>query len=281
MEPKLFWASETSPAARIIHGDSLSWMEGVEGRESYHLVFADPPFNIGREYDGYNDNLPQEQYEEWTKNWLIAAYTLVRKGGLLYLHVPDDVAKIAIRQLHFWNAEQIEWVIWHYRFGQCGKSKLIRSKCHGMLFKKPGAPHTWNPDAILVPSDRATVYADARTEESSTPGLRVPFDVWGANISTVDGEILDGDGSYWGRVTGSHSNAERRPLHDNQLPERYLERVIKAWSNPGDWLLDPFGGSGTTITVANALGRHCTTVEQSAAYCESIKDRVLKGAVRV
>lgn len=279
--PRLYWQADIAPAARIIHGDCLSWMLGVEGRESYDLVFADPPFNIGREYDGISDSRPWDEYIEWTKDWLIAAYALLRKGGVLYVHVPDRVAPVVLRMMQFWDAEQIAWIIWHYRFGQWTSNSFISSKCHGLVFKKPGAEHIWNPNDVLVPSDRAAKYGDSRTENSATPGLRVPFDVWGADISTIDGEFMDGDGSYWGRVSGSHSNAERRPLHDNQLPERYLERIIRAWTNPGSWVLDAFLGSGTSMVVARALGRHSTGVEQSEAYCESIKERVLKGAVRV
>jgi hypothetical protein len=102
-------------------------------------------------------------------------------------------------------------------------------------------------------------------------------------IRAVQTELkkLNGHGAYWGRVTGSHSNKERRPNHENQLPEKYLERIIKAYTNPGDWVIDPMSGSGTTIAVARALGRNAVAIEQSETYCRSIAERVDLGAVRV
>jgi DNA modification methylase len=92
--------------------------------------------------------------------------------------------------------------------------------------------------------------------------------VWGA-----DGE------QYWGRVQGN--SQERRDGHPNQLPEVYLERVIRGLSNPGDLVLDPFLGSGTTCTVARALGRRSIGVEISPVFDASAFDRIQQGAVRV
>jgi DNA modification methylase len=77
------------------------------------------------------------------------------------------------------------------------------------------------------------------------------------------------------------NNAERRQGHPNQLPEVYLQRLILAYTNPGDRILDPFGGSGTTAVVADALGRDCVTCDVSEHNVASIRDRLQKGAVRV
>jgi DNA modification methylase len=94
-------------------------------------------------------------------------------------------------------------------------------------------------------------------------GLRVPMDVW--------------YGKYWGRIQGN--NKERRHNHHNQIPEVYLERVIKACSNPGDLVLDPFCGSGTTSTVARGLSggaRRSITIEFSAVNASSAWERITK-----
>jgi site-specific DNA-methyltransferase (adenine-specific) len=137
------------------------------------------------------------------------------------------------------------------------------------VFARAPGRHTWNPDAVLVPSDRLTRYADPRTARSRTPGRRVPFDVWG----------LPDDGPHWGRVQGN--NRERRAGHPNQLPEVYLERLVRAYTNPGDLVLDPFAGSGTTLVVARALGRPAVGIDVSAAAVGSAWQRVCAGSVRV
>ncbi len=69
--------------------------------------------------------------------------------------------------------------------------------------------------------------------------------------------------------------------HPNQLPEVYLERLLRAYTNPGDRVCDPFGGSGTTAVVADALGRDCVTCDISPENCESILERLKLGAIRV
>jgi DNA modification methylase len=86
----------------------------------------------------------------------------------------------------------------------------------------------------------------------------VPLDVW--------------YGPYWGRVHGK--SLERRASHRNQLPEAYLERVILASSDPGSLVLDPFGGSGTTSTVARAYGRPSISIEISPATARQAWRRI-------
>jgi site-specific DNA-methyltransferase (adenine-specific) len=123
------------------------------------------------------------------------------------------------------------------------------------------AGRIWNPDAILELSDRASIYADPRTMAKDTnKGMRVPMDVW--------------YGKYWGRIQGN--NKERRHNHHNQIPEIYLERVIKACSNKNSLVLDPFCGSGTTSTVARAIGRRSITIEYSKVNATSAWERITK-----
>jgi site-specific DNA-methyltransferase (adenine-specific) len=95
--------------------------------------------------------------------------------------------------------------------------------------------------------------------------MRVPMDVW--------------YGQYWGRIQGN--NTERRHYHDNQLPEVYLERVVRACSNAGDLVLDPFLGSGTTGVMAHALGRNFIGCEFSAENAGHAVERIKAGPVRL
>src|SRR5262249_14485166 len=109
------------------------------------------------------------------------------------------------------------------------------------------------------------IYDDPRTRRTRQPGLRVPLDVW--------------YGPLWGRIQGN--NKERRKNHHNQIPEVYLERVLRACSNEGDLVLDPFLGSGTTCTVARALGRRSLGIEYSSRNAASAFARIQAGAVRL
>lgn len=269
----------TNPYTEIINGNCLDVMRSRIGdwQRAFDFVFADPPFNIGHGYDVYNDSLPPDAFFEFTSQWVGYLPLILKPGGIAAINIPDSMVRDVLNIAAACSLTRIDWVIWHYRFGQCVQSKFISSHAHCLIFRNdsvpcaPGEywPHTFNADAVMVPSDRSTVYSDSRTLDSATPGYRVPLDVW----------CMENDGQHWGRVNGN--SAERIAGHPNQLPEKYLERLIKAYTNSGEWVLDPFGGTGTTAVVARELQRNCITIELSAAYATDIAQRCASGAVRV
>ena len=163
---------------------------------------------------------------------------------------------------------RIAWINWHFRFGECTRANWINARCHCLIFAKNAATYTWNPDAVLVESDRVK-YGDKRIHDSENGGSRLPGTVWG----------VPSDGPNWGRVQGD--NKERVKSCPNQLPEVYLERLILAYTNEGDHVCDPFGGSGTTAVVCQALGRNCVTFDISGANVNEIRRRLKRGSVRV
>ena len=235
---------------------------------TFAFTFLDPPFGIGQDYRGYADVGGGQLREEL----LPEAIATCREAtdGVVALHGPDHLVEIYLREAERLGMRRVGWVIWHYRFGQCGRGNWIHSHEHCLLYATH-RDHTWNPEAVLVPSDRAAVYGDRRVDDYANGGQRLPFTVWG-----VAG---DGDADYWGRVQGN--SKERRAGHPNQLPEVYVARLVRAYTNPGDRILDAFAGSGTLATVAHALGRSCVAVDVSPESCRSIAARVKAGAVRV
>jgi DNA modification methylase len=251
---------------RVIHGDCREVVPTIPFQ--FDFVFADPPFNIGHGYTGFNDRIEPGAYAVFTLQWVLACWE--KCDGVMALHGPDALVEqyLKVAEAGGFAEDRIAWVNWHYRFGQCNRSNWIDARCHCLIYSK-AATYTWNPDAVMVPSDRAAVYGDKRTQATTTPGLRLPGTIWG----------VPSDGPYWGRVSGN--NTERRHGHPNQLPEAYLGRLIRAYTNPGDKILDPFCGSGTTAAVAVALGRSCVTIDISEENCESAMDRIRNQPVRV
>lgn len=235
----------------------------------FEFIFADPPFNIGQAYNGYDDGQAYADYQVMLFQSIQACASKLTNTGILALHGPDDLVQPFMIAANHANLIRIGWVNWHYRFGQCNRNNWIDARCHCLIYAKNPAVYTWNPEEVLVQSDRASTYGDKRINDTENGGMRLPGTVWG----------VPSDGPYWGRVQGN--SKERRKGHPNQLPEVYLERLIRAYTNPGDRILDPFGGSGTTAVVASALGRHVTTIDISEANCESISKRLEKGAIRV
>lgn len=251
------------PSTEVFVGDCTDVLQGIPAG-SVHLVFADPPFNWNVRYGLYNDNLPREEYLSFTWRWLCGCVRVLADNGSLWVNIPDDSAAEVAVACKGLGLHLINWCVWHFRFGQCRDSNFIVSKTHALYFCKDRGGRVWNGKDILEPSDRAAVYDDPRTRGTVTPGMRVPLDVW--------------YGPYWGRVQGN--NKERRPGHANQLPEVYLERVIRACSNPGDTVLDPFLGSGTTLVVTRALNRTGMGIELDPRLAASAWQRILQGPVR-
>lgn len=255
--------------SKVLHGDCIAVIPRIVekyGRPKF--IFCDPPFNLNQKYSGYHDVMEETAFDLWTREWIKVCWNALAPDGILALHGPDRLAELYLMAAHFFDMNRIAWVNWHYRFGQCNKGNWINGREHCLIFAK-GRKWTWNPDDVLVDSDRATVYDDPRTKTTATPGKRLPSTVWG----------VPSDGPYWGRVQGN--NEERQPEAPNQLPEVYLCRLLKAYTNPGDLVLDPFCGSGTTATVAVALGRNALTIDVSERNVEITRERIRKGAVRL
>ncbi|MCH2134213.1 MAG: site-specific DNA-methyltransferase [Phycisphaerales bacterium] len=264
IDPPRFSAND--PDTRVYVGDCREVLAAMPDRGQVDLVFADPPFNWDVPYDGWKDNMSRAQYERFTYDWLDGCIDVLSPTGSLWVNIPDDTAAEVVMHLKRRGLTMINWCIWHFRFGQCRHSSFIMSKVHVLYFAKDPDARTWNPDEILEQSDRASIYNDARTMAKDTnKGMRVPMDVW--------------YGPYLGRIQGN--NKERRHGHHNQIPEAYLERVIRSCSNPGDLVVDPFLGSGTTSTVARALDRRSIGIEFSETNATSAWERISEiGMVR-
>ena len=236
------------------------------------LAFADPPFNWKRDYDrhetghAWDDDLHEDEYLAFTYEWLDLCVGALTEDGSIWVNIPDTWAAEIVCHLKK-SLTMVNWCIWHYRFGQNTTSRFINSKVHALYFCKDADNRVWNADEIVEVSDRRAIYGDPRTEskrDGMEAGMRVPMDVW--------------YGQFWGRVQGN--NKERRHYHDNQLPEVYLERVIRACSNEGDVVLDPFIGSGTTAVVAREHGRHFVGTEYSRENLKGAFERCGRGMIR-
>lgn len=275
-----------TPRNTVAVGDCLvsmaTWPEN-----SVDLVFADPPYNIGYNYDQYEDNRDDADYVTWTCDWIDGCARLLRPSGSLYILIGDEYA--AETRVHLKKLERDgqlvfrNWIVWHYTFGQNCKAKFNRSHAHLFYcvgsaalgkWKVSDPPFAFNRDAIAVPSARQTTYADAR----ANPKGKLPDDTWYLRPQEVDKEGIAGflkaeeDTWYLSRLCGTFK--ERLGWHPCQLPEALLERVIKVSSNEGDVVFDPFVGSGTTLAVAARLKRGWLGCEMSDEYAAKATERI-------
>lgn len=231
--------------------------------EKVDLVFADPPFNIGYEYDEYDDRLEKEKYLVWSKSWITAVGRILKPTGTFWLAIGDEYAaelKVLSQAVGFHCRS---WVIWYYTFGVHCSRKFARSHAHLFHFVKDSANFVFNSESpeLRVPSARQLVYRDSRAHSLG----RMPDDTWILRPQDlVDGFNPDEDVWYFPRVAGTFK--ERAGFHGCQMPEQLLGRIVRACSNPGDVVVDPFSGSATTLAVAKKLGRRYFAFELSKDY---------------
>lgn len=237
---------------------------------SVDLVFADPPFNIGYKYDVYDDRKSADEYLEWSEQWISQVHRVLKDTGTFWLAIGDDFAAelkvLAQRDIGF---HVRNWVIWYYTFGVNCKKKFTRSHTHLFYFVKDKTSFTFNDSEIRVPSARQLVYGDKR----ANPKGRLPDDTWVLRPQDAPASFgPEDDVWYFPRVAGTFK--QRAGFHTCQMPEQLLGRIVKACSNEGELVLDPFGGSGSTLVVANKLNRDYLGFELSEDYAAGIADRL-------
>ena len=261
----------TLEIGKIHQGDCLELMRQID-TGTIDLVFADPPFNIGYEYDEYHDRHDDETYLNWSRTWMEEAHRVLKPGGTFWLAIGDEyAAELKVDAEHKIGFATRSWVVWYYTFGVNCKMKFSRSHVHLFHFVKDENNFTFNAEdpSVRVKSARALVYADKR----ANPNGRLPDDTWILRPQDLpQGFDAMDDTVYFARVAGTF--AERQGFHGCQMPEQLLGRIIRVSSNPGDIVLDPFAGSGTSLAVAKKLGRQRIGCELSADYVRAATARL-------
>ncbi|NQT64460.1 MAG: MerR family transcriptional regulator [Candidatus Marinimicrobia bacterium] len=247
--------------------DAVKFLESFED-ESVDLVFADPPYNINKaEWDSFNS---QEQYVDWSLQWIKETQRVLRNEGTLYICGYSEI----LADLK-WAASKYfkgcKWLVWYYR----NKGNLGNDwgRSHeSLLHLRKSNQYTFNIDDIRIPYNSHTTKYPVRPQAKTShfnnnsdkqyvwephPRGAKPKDVF--EIPTIS------NGSW------------ERKAHPTQKPVELIKKCILASSNPGDLVIDPFGGSGTTYAVAEALNRKWAGTDKSIEYCEIIKDRLSDG----
>ncbi len=231
---------------RLLQGDCLKVLCRL--RDRVDTLFADPPDNIKLGYETYADNLSDVEYIKQLQAWL-ECFVLKAKTVWFSFNAKwtFQVGKI-VTQLEDLYGDQIEAkpCVQAITFGQHNHHDLGNN--HRPLLRLQWNDAPLFPDAIRVPSWRQE-HGDKRAD----PRGRVP------------GDVFD-----FPRVTGN--SKQRRAWHPTQLNEGLVERCLKLTTPPGGTVLDPFGGTGTTLRVAKRLGLSCTLIELDPNYCKKIAE---------
>lgn len=248
---------------QFVHSSAEEFTKPAQSNIVAEMVFLDPPFNIGQNYKGFKDRQKKDQFENMIFSAIESGLSWMSSGSVICLHGPDSLCEIYLMAMSYFQDRfpdliRTAWVNWHYQFGQFSKTNWVDSRCHCLIYSI-GKPK-FNATEVLVPSVRLNM-GDKRVADSEWKGMRLPGTVWG----------IPSDGPNWGRIQGN--NPERWNHSPNQLPVRYLERLIRAYTDESDLIVDLFCGSGTTALVAGVLNRQCRTCDISESTVESAAER--------
>jgi len=242
---------------RVLNEDALAGLTRIPDG-SIDLVVSDPPYCLGKDYGNDSDKLDPEAYLEWSQQWIDAVVPKLKSTGSLYVFLTwrysPEIFCYLKKKLTMLNE-----IIWDRRVPSMGGSTRRFSSVHDNIgFFAKGKDYCFNIDAIRIPYDEETKKARSRSIFVGSKWLEAgynPKDVWSVS-----------------RLHRIHSEREDHPT---QKPLEIIERMIKASSRPGEVVLDPFMGSGTTAVAAHRLKRRFIGFETNPDYCEIIRQRLL------
>ncbi len=230
---------------------------------SVHTFFADPPFNLGKNYGpNGNDDLPEEKYLEWSKKWLREAVRSLAPGGALFIH---NLPKWLIPLGNFLNSIAgltfRHWIAIDKPHSLPIPNRLSPSH-YGLLFYIKGPrPRVFNKDAVRLPIETCRMCG---RDIKDYGGHRKHLNPKGLNLSEV-----------WDDVSPVRHRKNKNRMA-NELAPVILERVILLTTVEGDMIVDPFAGGGTTAFVAEKLKRRW--IAGDVNDCSAAKVRLLQYA---
>ena len=252
-------ASADLPLDTIVKGDCVAAMSAMPAK-SVDVIFADPPYNLQlggdlsrpdqSKVDACDDHWDQfesfQAYDAFTRAWMLAARRLLKPTGTIWVigsyHNIFRVGAV-MQDLGFWTLNDIIWRKANpmpnfrgTRFTNAHETLIWASR------DEKAKGHTFNYDAMKMANDGTQMRSD-----------------WVFPICSGGERLKDAEGNK---------------VHTTQKPEALLHRVLTASTKPGDVVLDPFFGTGTTGAVARKLGRHFVGIEREQAYIDAAQARI-------
>jgi len=236
---------------KVIHADSFKLMRTIANKFPngfFDLAFADPPYNLAKQYSVYDDELHETKYVKWCNSWLKGMYNVLKPGGVLaVLNIPKwsiyhAVFLSQIMQFRY-------WIVWDALSTPSGK--VLPAHYSLLCFTKPGANPIIERDDLRYVDDRKYCLRAScvkKRKESGNDDKELMSDVW-KDIHRI-------------------KHKKHRDHHPCQLPISLMHRIVELFSPKGGLVFDPFGGAGSTAISAKLLKRHYTISDVDKHYVE-------------
>ena len=238
---------------KVIEGDAIEVMKQIPD-DSIDMTFADPPFNLKKSYEYYEDDKETREYLTWCNRWLYQMVRITKPTGSIFVHnIPKWLTHYScyLNQITYFK----HWIAWDAMGAPLGKTILpnhygilwyVKSK--DLKFYDIRAPHRYCRECKALLKDYG--------------GKKHLIHPFGTLVSDVWADIY--------RIR----HTKRRDEHPCQLPIHLLERLILMTTDEDDTVLDPFIGTGTTAIAAKRLGRKYIGIDIDRKYVEITKEKL-------
>jgi len=222
--------------------------------QSVDLMFADPPYNLTKSFnDRKFKQTSIDEYSEWLDSWLSQTVRLLKPTASVYI-CGDWRSSAAIQRVgekYFISQNRITW---EREKGRGAKSNW-KNCSEDIWFFTVSDDYYFNVDAVMLKRQVIAPYTNSNGE---------PKD-W---TETENGRFrVTHPSNLWTDLTVPYWSMPENTDHPTQKPEKLLAKIILASTNPGDAILDPFAGVGTTAVVAKKLNRRFVAIESNEEYC--------------
>ncbi len=255
---------------RLVVADVFDVLGSLESA-SVDLVVTDPPYAIGKaEWDEFPS---LESYVEWCDRWLAEVERVLAPDGSAYVcGFSEILAEIKARSAK--RFASCRWLIWYYRNKANLGSDWGRSH-ESILHLRKKTRLKLNVDAVRIPYNSHTVRYPVRVQSTSSQyGQGKRRDRWEPHpLGAKPRDVIE--------LPVLCNGTEEKTPHPTQKPEELIRRFVEGTSSPGGFVVDPFGGSGTTAVVADRADRRWLVSDADPRYVGVARERLLAGADRL
>lgn len=242
----------TTDLGVLYNGDCLKVMRDIEP-ETIDCIFADPPFNLNKDYGtDFIDNT--DDYFEWSSKWISECIRILSDGGSLFIYVMPSIAVKLVSQLNE-GLEFRHWIAMTMK-GTYPRGNRLYPAHYALLYYTKGTPRVFNHLRTPIPTCR-----HCGGEVKDYGGHRKMLNPEGLNLS-----------DFWEDTSPNRHNKYKTRVGINELKITIPERAILMSTNEGDLVLDPFGGGGSTYEVCQRYSRRWIGIEKYD--CEPIERRL-------
>lgn len=256
----------------VTESDTLETLKKLPD-SSFKLAVSSPPYNIGKEYE---KQIELQNYLDWQSDILKELARVVSDDGSIVWQVGNfiDNGEVFPLDIYFYpiikslGFQLRNRIVWHFDHG-LHANKRFSGRYEVLLWFTKTKDYTFNLDSVRVPSKypgKLHYKGDKKGQPSGNPLGKNPSDYWTIISQEWENGIIE--------IPNVKSNHPEKTSHPCQFPIELIERCVLALTNEDDWVIDPFGGVGSSLIAAIKNGRRGMVIDRDSQYISITKERV-------